>query len=159
MDRITSAANTNKAQLYAYFGNKEGLFDAVISDRVAQGVDAMPFTADDIPGWAVSIYDRSMKQPDLVRLIAWTRLERRPTGLWLADTAPHEPKLAAIAQGQADGRIRAGDPFDILVLVIGMASAWSPASSVYTATTDEPAADHDRRRELLRDAVARAIAP
>jgi hypothetical protein len=44
-------------------------------------------------------------------------------------------------------------------MVIGMACAWSPVSSVYTATADEPAAAHQRRRALLRDAVGRAIAP
>jgi hypothetical protein len=40
-----------------------------------------------------------------------------------------------------------------------MALAWSPASSVYAATADEPAAEHDRRRALLRDCVERAVAP
>ncbi|WP_256862124.1 hypothetical protein [Microbispora sp. GKU 823] len=40
-----------------------------------------------------------------------------------------------------------------------MACAWSPASGFYAATADEPAADHDRRRALLRECVARAVAP
>ena len=30
------------------------------------------------------------------------------------------------------GRVRAGDPFDLLTLIIAMACAWSPASGVYT---------------------------
>ena len=55
--------------------------------------------------------------------------------------------------------MRPGDPFDLITLVIAMALAWSPASSVYTATADEPAAEHDRRRALLRDCVERAVAP
>ena len=32
VDRIISAAQTNKAQLYGYFGSKDGLFDAVVAD-------------------------------------------------------------------------------------------------------------------------------
>jgi hypothetical protein len=40
-----------------------------------------------------------------------------------------------------------------------MAFAWSPASGVYAASASEPAADHDRRRALLRDCVERATAP
>ena len=158
MERITSAAHTNKAQLYAYFGSKEGLFDAVIDDRVDHAVGAVPFDVDDLPGFAVAQYDENLRHPDLVRLITWTRLERRPTGHWF-DTPRHEPKLAAIAQAQAVGRIRAGDPGDLLIMIMGMAGAWSPASSVYTASKREPKAVHDRRREILRESVARLIAP
>ncbi|WP_091035981.1 TetR/AcrR family transcriptional regulator [Glycomyces harbinensis] len=158
MDRIIAASDANRAQLYAYFGSKEGLFDAVIADRVDTSTDSVSFDADDLPGWAVRLYDQNLQHPELARLIAWTRLERRPTGRWF-DNAEHESKLAAIATAQAAGRLRAGDPADLLVLLIGMASAWSPSSSVYTATTEEPDGDHDRRRALLRDAVARAVTP
>ena len=158
MDRITTTAAANKAQLYAYFGSKEGLFDAVITDRVDTSIDAVPFDADDLPGWAVQIYDQNLQYPELARIIAWTRLERRPTGRWFNSTQ-HEPKLTAIAEAQAAGRLRAGDPADLLILLIGMASAWSPSSSVYTATAEEPRSDHERRRALLRDSVARTITP
>jgi AcrR family transcriptional regulator len=158
IDRIAETANANKAQIYAYFHSKEGLFDAVIAERADRTTDALPFDASDLPGWAVRIYDGNLERPELVRLIAWTRLERRPTGAWFDDDR-HKPKVDAVRAAQARGEIRAGDPNDILVLVISMASAWSPASPVYTATSDEPASEHDRRRELLRDTVARAIAP
>jgi AcrR family transcriptional regulator len=158
MDRITAASGANKAQLYAYFGSKEGLFDAVIADRVEASTSDGPFDADDLPGWAVQIYDQNLQFPDLARLIAWTRLERRPTGRWF-DSTQHDSKLTAVEAAQAAGRLRAGDPADLLILLIGMASAWSPASSVYTATNDEPRSDHDRRRALLRDSVARTVAP
>ncbi|MFB9660186.1 TetR family transcriptional regulator [Glycomyces mayteni] len=157
MDRIIAAAEANKAQLYAYFGSKEGLFEAVLADRVDASADSVPFDADDLPGWAVRLYDQNLRHPELVRLIAWTRLERRPTGRWF-EGAQHESKLAAVAAAQAAGRLRAGDPVDLLVLVIGMASAWSPSSSVYTATAEEPEDDHDRRRALLGEAVARVVA-
>jgi hypothetical protein len=40
-----------------------------------------------------------------------------------------------------------------------MAFAWSPASGVYAATSDEPSVDHDRRRALLHDSVRRVVAP
>jgi AcrR family transcriptional regulator len=158
MDSITAAAEANKAQLYAYFGSKEGLFDAVIADRVDTSTDDLPFDADDLPGWAVRLYDRNLRHPELSRLIAWTRLERRPTGRWF-DSAQHEPKLAAIAAAQAAGRLRPASPADLLVLIIGMASAWSPTSNVYTATIDEPDGDHEARRTLLRESVARAVTP
>jgi len=158
VDRIITAANTNKAQLYGYFGSKDGLFDAVIADRVDRVTDAAPFDANDLAGWAVGLYDENLRRPDLVRLITWARLERRPTGFIFSDVN-HQDKLAATAKVQAAGRLRSGNPFDLLTLVIAMACAWSPASGIYTATADEPAAEHDRRRALLRDCVERAVAP
>jgi AcrR family transcriptional regulator len=159
IDRIIAAANTNKAQLYGYFGSKEGLFDAVIADRVGWTTQAVPFDAQDLAGWAVGVYDANLRRQDLVRLITWQRLERRPAGLWFDNAEDYEPKLAAVAKAQAAGRLRAGDPFDLLVLVLGMACAWSPASNLYTATPEEPEADHDRRRALLRACVESALAP
>jgi AcrR family transcriptional regulator len=158
IERILAAAHTNKAQLYGYFGSKDGLFDAVVADCVGRTTDAVPFDAADLPGWAVSIYDEHLRHPTLTRLIAWIRLERRPTGLWF-DAVRHEHKLTEIAQAQQAGLLRPGSPFELLTLIVSMASAWSPASGVYTASADEPAAEHDRRRELLRESVARVVAP
>jgi AcrR family transcriptional regulator len=158
IDRVIVAARTNKAQLYGYFGSKDGLFDAVIADRAASLLSAVPFDANDLPGWAVGIYDENLRHPGLVRLIAWLRLERRPVGR-LSDASDDKPKLAAIAGAQAAGRVRPGDPVDLFALVLAMACTWSPASSFYAATADEPAGEHERRRALLRDCVARAVAP
>jgi AcrR family transcriptional regulator len=158
VERITAAAQTNKAQLYGYFGSKDGLFDAVVADRVTSTTEALPFDIDDIPAWAVRVYDENLRRPELTRLIAWVRLERRPRGTWF-DGSDYEPKLGAIAAAQAAGRIRSGDPTTLLMLVISMASTWSAASEVYTATPDEPAAVHETRRALLRESVARLLAP
>jgi AcrR family transcriptional regulator len=158
IDRITTAARTNKAQLYGYFGSKDGLFDAVIADHSDRLLSAVPFDANDLPGWAVGIYDENLRHPELVRLIAWLRLERRPVGR-LSDSSDDKPKLEAIARAQAAGRVRRGDPFDLFALVLAMACTWSPASGFYAATAGEPASEHERRRALLRDCVQRAVAP
>jgi AcrR family transcriptional regulator len=158
IERIIAAARTNKAQLYGYFGSKDGLFDAVIADRADRLMNAVPVDANDLPGWAVGMYDENLRHPELVRLMAWLRLERRPAGR-LSDGSDHGPKIAAITRAQAEGRIREGDPSDLMAMVIAMACAWSPVSGVHAATADEPAADHDRRRALLRESVARTLAP
>lgn len=158
IDRIIAAARTSKAQLYGYFGSKDGLFDAVIADRADRLMSAVPIDANDLPGWAVGMYDENVRHPELVRLMAWLRLERRSQGR-LSDASDHEPKIAAITRAQTEGRIREGDPSDLIAMVVAMACAWSPVSGVHVATSDEPTADHDRRRALLRDCVARALTP
>lgn len=158
VDRVIAAARTNKAQLYAYFGSKDGLFDAVMADRLQAASGDTPFDAADLPGWAAALYDANLRHPGLVRLLAWARLERRPAGLVTGDAAT-APKTEAVARAQAEGALRPGDPGELLTLVAAMAGAWSPASGVYAVGPDDPEHDHARRRELLRDAVRRAVAP
>jgi AcrR family transcriptional regulator len=158
IERIVTEARTNKAQLYAYFGDKEGLFDAIFLGSLERIVDVVPIDADDLPGWAVRLYDEYLRRPDLIRLATWTRLERRPAG-HLVETHEHydDRKLAAIAEAQTAGRVRPGDPFDLMAMVIAMSMAWSPVSNVYAASDQEPDAVHDRRRALLRDCVRAAV--
>ncbi|MEV5759589.1 TetR family transcriptional regulator [Streptomyces tendae] len=160
VERIVAAARTNKAQLYAYFGSKDGLFDAIFFGSLDRIVNVVPIDADDLADWAVRLYDEYLRRPDLIRLATWARLERRPAG-HLVDDADRrdDAKLRAIAEAQAAGRVRPGDPFDVLALVIAMSMAWSPVSNVYAATADEPDDVHERRRTLLRDAVRRATSP
>ncbi|MBC3985129.1 TetR/AcrR family transcriptional regulator [Streptomyces sp. AC536] len=159
IERIVTAARTNKAQLYAYFGDKERLFDAIFLSSLERITNVVPIDADDLADWAVRLYDEYLRRPDLIRLATWTRLERRPAG-HLVETHQHhdDRKLTAIAEAQAAGRVRAGDPFDIMAMVIAMSMAWSPVSNVYAASGQEPDDVHDRRRALLRDCVHSAIA-
>ncbi|MER8162233.1 TetR family transcriptional regulator [Streptomyces sp. NPDC094472] len=159
IERIVTAARTNKAQLYAYFGNKEGLFDAIFFASLERIVNVVPIDADDLADWAVRLYDEYLHRPDLIRLATWARLERRPAGHLVDDPDRlDDRKLRAIAEAQAAGRVRPGDPFNLMCMVIAMSMAWSPVSNVYAATAQEPEALHEQRRELLRESVRRAMA-
>ncbi|MEU7478170.1 TetR family transcriptional regulator [Lentzea sp. NPDC042327] len=160
IERVVAAARTNKAQLYGYFGSKDGLFDAIFSGSLERIMDVVPIDATDLAGWAVRLYDEYLERPDLIRLATWARLERRPTGHLVADADRVDAgKLEAIAQAQAAGLVRAGEPFDVMAVVIAMSMAWSPVSNVYAATADEAAEEHERRRAFLHDSVRRAVAP
>ncbi|MGI5500809.1 TetR family transcriptional regulator [Lentzea sp. CA-135723] len=160
IERVVETARTNKAQLYAYFGSKEGLFDEIFFASLERIMTVVPIDATDLADWAVRLYDEYLLRPDLIRLATWTRLERRPAGYLVADGDRMDAtKLSAIADAQAAGLVRAGDPFDVMAMVIAMSMAWSPVSNVYAATAEEPGEVHDQRRELLRDAVRRVIAP
>ncbi|OLT01270.1 TetR family transcriptional regulator [Pseudonocardia sp. CNS-004] len=158
VERIVAAARTNKAQLYGYFGSKDGLFDAIFRSSLERIVNVVPIDATDLADWAVRLYDEYLRRPDLIRLATWTRLERRPAG-HLVDDAHRldDHKLRAIADAQAAGVVAPGDPFDVMAMVIAMSMAWSPVSNVYAATADEPADVHEQRRALLRESVRRAV--
>ncbi|MFD0035107.1 TetR family transcriptional regulator [Streptomyces sp. NPDC127172] len=160
IERIISAARTNKAQLYSYFGNKEQLFDAIFFASLERITNVVPIDVEDLADWAVRLYDEYLARPDLIRLATWARLERRPAGNLVAEHERYEDhKIRAIAEAQAAGRIRQGDPFDVMAMVIAMSMAWSPVSNVYAATAAEPPDLHEQRRALLRDCVRRIVAP
>ena len=158
VDRIVATARSNKAQLYQYFGSKERLFDEVFSVHIDSLTAEVRLDGDDLPGYAVALYDISLQRPELVRLAAWMRLERNPYG----DLLPGDPdagRIAAIAAAQAAGRVDAAiDPADILSMLTAMALSWSPASLQIAASVDDAADIHDRRRAALATAVRQAFA-
>jgi AcrR family transcriptional regulator len=102
VDRIAAAANSNKAMLYAYFGNKEQLFEAVFAQMVTAATDAVPFDACDLPAYAVAMFERYRADPGVGRLSDWYRLEHGKPGPDDAVSAVQRGRLAAIAQAQRD---------------------------------------------------------
>ncbi|BBY29137.1 TetR family transcriptional regulator [Mycolicibacterium sediminis] len=157
VDRIVSAARSNKAQLYQYFGSKDRLFDAVFESHIAWLVDEVPLDARDLPAYAVALYDNCLKRPAMVRLAAWMRLERNPVGELLPGGRDAE-KAALIASAQAAGDVDPSlDPMDVLSMLTAIALSWSPASLQVTASSREQRKTHDRRRAGLARAVGRAF--
>src|SRR5690625_2384151 len=160
VDRIAAAAETNKAQLYAYFGSKAKLFDAVFFASMRRILDDAPIDPDHLGDWAVRLYDDYLTHPELVRLALWHRLERRPHGLLVEEHERlNQAKLNAITAPQRAGQVRRAEPFDAMALVLGMSHGWPPASTVWAASPDGPERVHDARRTLLGDAVTAAVAP
>lgn len=161
VDRIAASSGVNKGQMYGWFGSKDDLFDAVFSEQLHHIVDAVPFTAEDLPGYALRLYDSYLMAPELVRLASWNRMERVPTGNLLNGYETlSQPKFDAIACAQTQGLIIAGVcPEEIYSLVIALAGTWSPVSGTYTASVKDDQLDHDRRRKALHLTVQRAFVP
>lgn len=103
VDRIAARAGANKQRIYAYFGSKDQLFDRVIEDRIEQLLDAVPFDATDLPGYAVRVLDFNRAHPSLVRLLLWHHLERPGVLAQLPQTASsHTRKVEAIREVRGD---------------------------------------------------------
>ena len=73
-----SAPAVNKRMIYAYFGNKEQLFDTVQEHSLAQLLEAVPLTPDDLPGYAGRLFDYLIDHPERHRLALWRMLESSP---------------------------------------------------------------------------------
>jgi AcrR family transcriptional regulator len=106
VDRIAATADANKSLIYTYFGNKDALFDAVFEAMVATTVEEVTIDADDLPGFAARIFDHRLEHPELIRLVAWDRLERDGAGVaGPAVQAAHDTKVKAIARAQREGKV------------------------------------------------------
>ncbi|MGS0687653.1 TetR family transcriptional regulator [Nakamurella sp. GG22] len=159
VDRIAERAKANKRLIYAYFGNKEQLFDTVMAHSLGVLADAVPFTADDLPGYAAGLFDHMILHPDLVRLTLWKSLERPAVSVLEMDV--YRPKVTDVAAGQRAGTIAEGiAPIDVLILVIGLVASWFTASPSLQALGD--GAPQERlleHREALMLAVHRITGP
>jgi AcrR family transcriptional regulator len=84
IDRIADQAGVNKALIYAYFGNKEALFGAVIGAAIQQVIADVPIDAADLPGYAA-------------RRFATERCDRRPLHPGATPLSHQRPRLGAAA--------------------------------------------------------------
>ena len=128
VDRIANAAGANKQLIYAYFGSKDGLFDAALTESCTALMDRVPFDPGDIPGYVGRLFDYAVAHPDIHRLVTWAGLER-PNTVAEFEADSYGAKLAAITDAQREGRLDASlAPADLLALVIGLAGSWFSAS-------------------------------
>ncbi|MEH6422306.1 TetR/AcrR family transcriptional regulator [Pseudomonas sp. CGJS7] len=154
VDRIAAAAQCNKQAIYAYFGSKEALGDAVIDGLVEQIVESVPIDARDLPGYAVRLFDRCQSHPDVMRLAMWYQLEGKP--LPAAAVASTAHKIEAIRRAQADGVVSERFSAEMMLLwVIALSRVGSPDSpeaklGVLTV---------EATREAIAAAVRRLVEP
>jgi AcrR family transcriptional regulator len=151
VDRIASDAEVAKERIYAYFGNKDALFDKVFAANVRATLDAVDFDADDLPAYAGRMFDYFADHPDAQRLTTWYRLER-PQGPGLrAVINANDTRIAALT-----GRASAFAPVELLTLVQAIASSWgtmNPEFAGAAAAVARPA-----RRAAVVEAVRRLVA-
>lgn len=148
VDRIAEVAGCNKAMLYAYFGNKDGLFDAAFSASVDEYLDEVGFDADDLPAYAGRVFDYFEAHPERLRLSTWYRLER-PDGQPLeAIVAVNHSRLDELQRGMRRRVVtRQFTAVTLLSLIQAIATSWSSMNPEYGA--DVPSAMVRRRAVVM----------
>ena len=157
VDRIAAAAASNKAQIYHYFGSKDGLFDAVFDAMVAETLDEVTIDAADLAEYAGRLHDSYAHRPWVQRLATWYRLERGDAGRPI-DAVVHSNarKLRAIEDAQQQGSVPTTfSAAELLGIVIHTAALWSGATPEYARLTDE--VDAGRRRAVVVATVAAVL--
>ena len=156
VDRLAALAGANKERIYANFGSKEALFDATVAANIEELLDTVPFDADDLPGYAVRMFDFTLTHPRLVRLALWHSLERPGLLERLPQTVEStERKVELLAAAQGTGLVDDTLPPERLITVVlglvysGLILAPPPGDDTEVAV----------QRETLRVAVSRVTAP
>jgi AcrR family transcriptional regulator len=153
VDRIAAAARSNKAQIYHYFTNKDGLFDAVMSELARDTLRDAPIDATNLPEYAGRLFDRFVNDPVKERLAKWYRLEGEGYAAVEVVVASTQDKLAAIAKAQSEGLVTTRfTAAELLALVVHLSSLWSSMTPEMAGhAVDIPV---ERRRQVVVDAVA-----
>ena len=166
MARIAERAGINKERLYNYFGDKQSLFETVLTDeldKLAASVAPVPKSFDDIGEFAGRTFDYQTAHPELVRLLLWEGLSGCPVADEANRTAHYEKKAQAFAAAQRDGVIDdAIDPEHLAFMIIGLAAWWVSApqlARMLTCAGDSDPAEHARRRASVVRAAERLARP
>jgi AcrR family transcriptional regulator len=157
VDRVADAARSNKAQIYHYFGSKDGLFDAVFDAMCRDTLDAVPIDPANLPDYAGRLFDSYAKRPWVQRIATWYRLERSGSGnLMPVVLASNKAKVQAIADAQGKGILPTRFPASVLLgLVIHLSGFWTSMVPEYDVLVEDGSAA--ARRQIVVDAVAALV--
>ncbi|WP_181429200.1 TetR family transcriptional regulator [Curtobacterium sp. MCSS17_008] len=151
VERLAATAGSNKAQVFHYFGGKDGLFDALLTHELTAALDAAPLDTADLPEWAGRLHDVTVERPWVQRLATWHRLERPDVALETL-VERHGEAVAEVERAQRAGVLpRRFRPAVLFGLVVHLAVFWTalaPEAAGSVAAVTPP-----RRRQVVVDAV------
>ncbi len=152
MARIAERAGINKERLYKYFGDKQSLFETVLTDeldKLAASVAPTPAGLEEIGEFAGRTFDYQTAHPELVRLLLWEGLSGQVADE-IERTAHYKKKALAYGAAQRDGTLAGDlDSDHLAFVIIGLAAWWIAApqlARMLTGADDSDMAEHARRR-------------
>ncbi|MFG1610885.1 TetR family transcriptional regulator [Actinoplanes sp. NPDC049265] len=162
--RIADRAGVNKERLYAYFGDKDGLFDEVLTEaleELSQAVAPEGLRFEDLGEFAGRTFDYYTEHPELARLLQWEGLRGAPPVSEEKRRAHYDVKVAATGRAQRDGLIDDQiDPGYLMFMVIGLAAWWFAVpqmAALLTGNDVDAAGEQARRRACVVTAAERLV--
>jgi AcrR family transcriptional regulator len=153
VDRIARTAGCNKNLIYIYFESKQTLFTTILQKHLTRVYEDLPFTPDDLPAYAVRVFDFAMTHPELMRLMAWFGLEQQVASP-AERGASRDSKIAELTTAQNAGQVGAAfSPGFLLTAIMTLATAWT-AANAFGPLLDP---DAHERPAALRDQIAEAV--
>jgi AcrR family transcriptional regulator len=157
IERISSAAGVNRERLYSYFGDKRGLFETVLADRLSTALDATPVRGsgpEAAADFAAAYFDACLATGELPRLVAWEGLElRQPVEL----DARRERACRKVDQLQAALPDATRDQVEgVLLTIVTLCHGWVTSPNLGRIIEGDETRHARRRSEIV--AAARALA-
>ncbi|MEU6854952.1 TetR family transcriptional regulator [Actinacidiphila alni] len=166
MARIAGRAGINKERLYNYFGDKQSLFETVLTDeldKLAAGVALGNPGYQDIGEFAGRTFDYHADHPELARLLQWEGLGGGPVADEVNRTVHYQDKVRAVAAAQREGVLDDGlDPAYLVFLLIALAAWWFSVpqlAAMLTGADPDAPEERARRRAGVVEAARRLAAP
>ncbi|WP_460796222.1 TetR/AcrR family transcriptional regulator [Microbacterium sp. GXF0217] len=155
VDRIAQAADANKERIYAYFGDKEGLFGAALESTLLAVIHAVAIEGsgiDAVLDYAAAVFDYQVAHPELSRLLAWEGLERTSPVAFEARSVSHANKVTQLRRVLPE--LDEATAIELLLTIVTLADGWQVFRSLdqlYSGgRTDLPERIAERRVFVLR---------
>lgn len=150
IDRIAVRAGANKRLIYMYFGDKDGLFDAVMVRQSEAVMSAVRLDNGDLSAFAAARFDYLLANPTVSRLTTWRTLEGAEPSE--AELRGFQIRIDSVAAAQKTGRIRSDiPPVDLFAIVLRMSDSWISAPPALKAAAGP---DHMSKRRLKEHRAA-----
>lgn len=163
INRIAASAQASKERIYAWFGDKDALFDTVMEQGLDDLAAAVPITTD-LVDYTVRLYDHFVAHPSSQRVAVWAWLHDPREGGAVSDARieSYRAKIAVIQDAQAQGLADPSwSPPVLLALLLSTATSWlvAPAEVLVVAGDAPQALDAAGIRAQLATATRRLVAP
>jgi AcrR family transcriptional regulator len=154
INRIAERAKASKERIYAWFGDKEALFDTVMRVGLEELSHVVPITTD-LVDYTVRLHDTFAARPDLQRIAVWAWLHERgrTEGISLERLEGYRRKVAVIEEAQRTGLADpAWPPHHLFAALIAVATSWLMAPVELRQVAGGPAGADTARAQVRRAA-------
>ncbi|RFA10307.1 hypothetical protein B7R54_14630 [Subtercola boreus] len=157
IDRIAKEASASKERLYAYFADKQALFESVLNLDTAEFFESATIDPADPSAFVGAVFDHALSTPAHHRMITWARLDgfvlNPPQGL----SGP-DGKLAALREAQRIGTVDPDwQPEMLMQILFSLGLAWAQSPVRHPDEAQSLTAQTARASAI--EAARRVIAP
>ena len=133
VDRIAKAAGATVQRIYAYYSDKQGLFDALVLDAAENLASVIGTDQRGIVEFAGTVFDYVVQHPANTRTMTWARLEREHEFFSMMDSGLTRPTpISAVERLQEVGLVTTTwEAATILEAIVALCERWHSSSPTY----------------------------